>query len=130
MFKWAKSHGLMPEELADILPLIEKRTGKTYKKYLVSSSPRITSNRRLSTLRHFSLFLFSEGLLHIDFMKHVKNLDSKAVNTESSFIGLVDDFEKHLINEKVSKNTLKNYLSDVRQFIAWLENHPDYPISN
>jgi site-specific recombinase XerD len=34
---------------------------------------------------------------------------------------LITEFEKHLKTDDVSKNTIKNYKSDVRQFIEWLE---------
>ena len=34
-------------------------------------------------------------------------------------------FQKHLESEEVSKNTIKNYISDVRHFLNWLENRED-----
>jgi len=34
---------------------------------------------------------------------------------------LVEAFKKELIQEKVSDNTIKNYLSDIKHFFSWVE---------
>jgi site-specific recombinase XerD len=51
-------------------------------------------------------------------MDGIVNISTKEIPPTSPFIV---QFEKHLEAEKVSKNTIKNYLSDIKQFISWLE---------
>ncbi len=53
-------------------------------------------------------------------MEKVSNIGLGGRET-SSTQPLIDNFEDFLKAEKVSKNTIKNYLSDIRQFINWLE---------
>jgi site-specific recombinase XerD len=36
---------------------------------------------------------------------------------------VIKDFRSFLEAEKVSPNTIKNYLSDIKQFITWLESN-------
>jgi site-specific recombinase XerD len=51
-------------------------------------------------------------------MDGITNISTKKTLSTYPFI---IQFEKHLEAEKVSKNTVKNYISDVKQFISWLE---------
>lgn len=84
--------------------------------------PIKTINRRLSSLRKLSEFLLKTKLLEFDFCAGVKNIQliqekPKTDKTESILL----DFHQYLENEKISKNTIKNYLSDIKQFFNWVE---------
>ena len=87
------------------------KTLTQYRKHLLkNNSPLSTINRRFSALRKFGQFAQSKGWLK-------KNPALKIKNEA----GVIVKFKKHLEKEKVSPITIKNYLSDVRHFLAWLE---------
>lgn len=118
MMNRVKTWGVAAKNLAETVPFIDKQTGFDYKKHLRNKTNSIkTVNRRLSTLRHFGRFLASEQILNFDFMEKVTNVSTK----KSPSKNLISNFEAHLKTEKVSKNTIKGYLSDTRQFLLWLE---------
>ena len=118
MMNRVKTWGVAAKNLAETVPFIDKQTGFNYKKHLRNRTNSIkTVNRRLSTLRHFGRFLASEQILNFDFMEKVTNVSTK----KSPSKNLISNFEAHLKTEKVSKNTIKGYLSDTRQFLLWLE---------
>lgn len=81
--------------------------------------PHATTNRRLSTLRNFSRFLVESGLKTEDPTEVIENLKlDKDLKLE--FERVVGEFKNHLAEEGLSKSTLKNYISDVKNFSAWL----------
>lgn len=116
-----KSFGAYFESLTEIVPFLNHNLGCEYKQYMIANStPAKTMNRRLSTLRHLSRYLVSSQNFDIDFMKDIENISF--VNKQKSTIDpIVEDFRSYLETEKVSKNTVKNYVSDIRQFLTWIE---------
>ena len=98
--------------------------GGNYKEFLIlNNSPKRTINRRLSTLRHLAKFFQFSGSLDFNFMSNVENMTSTS-NLQSAKPALhpaIRDFEAHLRHQKLSQNTIKNYLNDIKQFMAWLE---------
>jgi len=54
-------------------------------------------------------------------MQGVSNLSILPASHKAKLHPLISEFEKHLTSEKVSQNTIKNYLSDIRQFFQWVE---------
>ncbi len=117
-----RSYGVFAESLADSLPFIKNEVVSEYKNFLTQNhEPAKTINRRLSTLRHLARFLIQAQILDFDFMAGVSNITSSK-NIKISQHPIVIEFQKHLESQNVSKNTIKNYLSDIRQFLSWLEN--------
>lgn len=117
-----KSHGVQIQELADIVPFLQNNIGTDYKEYLAENGiPVKTVNRRLSTLRHLSKFFLTTEVTDFDFMDKVTNISLHGTATKLDVHPLINSFEGFLEAEKVSKNTIKNYLSDIRQFMSWLE---------
>ena len=113
--KW----GVVASDLNDTIPFINKKLAISYKNFLVkNNSATKTINRRLSTLRHFANFLLKTQILDFDFMEEIANISS---SLEFETNSLLPKFEKHLNQEKASKNTVKNYTNDVKQFLSWLE---------
>ncbi|MEJ2347822.1 MAG: site-specific integrase [Patescibacteria group bacterium] len=111
--------GVMASDLNDTIPFISKKLATSYKNFLVkNNSATKTINRRLSTLRHLANFLLETQILDFDFMEEITNLSS---SYEFEINPLLPKFEKHLNQEKASKNTVKNYVNDVKQFLSWLE---------
>jgi site-specific recombinase XerD len=97
-----------------IFGLFTPETLGEYKTDLATSqTPLATINRRLSALRKFGQFARSQGWLGQNFAQQVENAHPA--------INLSEAFRKHLEKQKISAVTIKNYLSDVRQFLAWLE---------
>jgi len=116
-----RSFGSYADTLTEAIPFISRELAKEYKNYMIenSISPK-TINRRLSTARHLSKYLHSNEILDIDFMEQIENISS-AKKHRSPASPVLNSFRGYLEKEKVSGNTIKNYLSDTRQFLNWLE---------
>lgn len=116
-----RSFGSYTETLTESIPFLNLNMASEYKNHMLENQiSSKTINRRLSTVRHLSRFLVSSQILDFDFTEGVQNLSSaKAKRIPVS--PLVSDFRSYLESEKVSPNTIKNYLSDIRQFLLWLE---------
>ncbi|KKP31308.1 MAG: hypothetical protein UR20_C0039G0001, partial [Candidatus Woesebacteria bacterium GW2011_GWE2_31_6] len=122
--KYLSSHGVSSSSLkyykSDITNFFNWANGRIIdsslvKEYITSQlglSSLKTINRRLSTLRSFSQ---STGE---SFMAGIGNVSVNGVKKVVEPNKILD-FDKFLINQKVSNNTRKNYLSDIRKFLAW-----------
>lgn len=116
-----RTFGSYAESLTEIIPFINFKIASEYKNYMiVNKIPIKTVNRRLSTLRHLSRFLFSSGSLDADFMKNIKNI-SLAKTSVTKIDPVINDYRAYLESQKISKNTIKNYVSDIQQFLKWAE---------
>mgnify|MGYP001566905841 CR=1 FL=1 len=106
-----------------IFGLFTKETLNEYKSdQLAEGTPLSTINRRLSALRKFGQFGRQQGWIAENPAEKVENatLVQTTNNKQQSERALVD-FQKHLAKEKVSPITIKNYLSDLRHFLSWLQ---------
>lgn len=113
--------GVSVEYLVECFPFLTKNIGYEYRAFLLeNSTARPTINRRLSTLRHLSRFLTECQVVDFDFMGNLENIGTSPKKVV--FNPLLGEFEKHLKQNKASSNTIKNYLSDVRHFLTWLNN--------
>lgn len=102
-----------------ILPHFTPKLIALYKGYhLENKIPQATLNRRLSTLRNFARFLVSEGQIKQDPTLAISNL-RREENWRERITFLTEEFARHLEEEKISKITMKNYLSDIRHFLNW-----------
>ncbi len=105
-----------------LFKLFNQETIEEYKTDLqTKKTPLSTINRRLSALRKFGQFGLSQGWLIKNDAFQVDNLHLSPVNSQSSSQKVLAGFKKHLGQEKVSQITIKNYLSDLRHFLNWLE---------
>lgn len=117
-----QSLGSYVETLTEAVPFMNKDIVSEYKSYLMENNiPVKTINRRLSTLRHLTKYLAISNLITTDLMGGVENISDGNKVLKNTSDPLIDEFRVHLEGEKVSKNTVKNYVSDVRQFLVWLE---------
>ena len=116
-----RSFGSYINGLSEVIPFLSHNLAKEYKSYMIenSISPK-TINRRLSTARHLSKFLIKNELLDIDFMEEIENIGFGRKN-KSAAQPILGKFRSYLEKEKVSASTVKNYLSDTRQFLQWFE---------
>ncbi|BCX15076.1 MAG: hypothetical protein KatS3mg088_759 [Patescibacteria group bacterium] len=116
----AKSIGADCNNLQEALPFINKKTAKEYRDFLIKNGNSIqTINRRLSTLRTFSKFLFENELLSFNFAKKIKNISRSVFIPPLS--QAINQFSSYLESQKVSALTRKNYLADINQFSRWVE---------
>lgn len=88
-----------------------------YKSYLAkTTSSQASSERYLSSLRSFFGFLKTNKYIAEDpFSREIE------INNLSGDALLLNNFKLHLLNNKLSKISVKNYLMDIRQFFSWLE---------
>lgn len=126
-----RSFGSYAENLTEITPFLGSKFAREYMTYMSENSfPKKTVNRRLSTLRHLSRYLLLSQIIESDFMSEIENI-SEAKTKRSAVLPVVNEFRGYLVKEKVSPNTIKNYISDVRQFLTWLEqNQSSNPQTN
>jgi site-specific recombinase XerD len=118
-----RSLGSYVESLTEIVPFLSSDLGREYTNFMTKNAvPVKTMNRRLSTLRHLSRFLLESHVIESDFTKGIENVSTNSV--KKAIVNPVsDNFREYLVNEKVSPNTIKNYLSDIRHFLTWLESN-------
>lgn len=117
--KKASEKGVITDNLLELTDLIHSKQAKLYKIYLRKSNFSVkTINRKLSSLRQLAKYLQSIKVVNSNFMEGVANITTRK---KPSVHPAIKHFKLHLIEQDVSKITIKNYLVDVRQFIAWLE---------
>ncbi|MDP3994716.1 MAG: site-specific integrase, partial [bacterium] len=113
-----RSLGVLVEELTQAIPFLKPAFAHEYKKFLIeNNTPAKTINRKLSTLRNLSRFLTISQIINFDFAGNLTNITATG-EEKYQIHPLVEGFQKHLEAEKVSDNTVKNYLADIRQFIS------------
>ncbi|MCL5019592.1 MAG: site-specific integrase [Patescibacteria group bacterium] len=125
-----KSFGTYAENISEITPFVSREFFNEYKNYMVENKIKIkTINRRLSSLRNFSHFLHSVHILDEDFMRGIQNAGiGIPTKMQEKSRDIVEKFRESLTKgEKVSPNTIKNYISDVRSFLAWVNQKGELP---
>jgi site-specific recombinase XerD len=106
-----------------IFGLFTRETLNEYKTDQIANTPLSTINRRLSALRRFGQFAKFQNWIGENPANKVANANVQFTSEESKPTSevLLKNFQKHLVEEKVSPVTIKNYLSDLRHFLGWLE---------
>lgn len=114
-----KTLGVFAETLTECIPFFSREIGQQYKSFLINNeTPNQTSNRRLSTLRNLSRFMVMTQIINFDFMEGLSG--AGILPSEKSIDPIIEKFTKHLEKEKASKNTVKNYVADLRHFVSWV----------
>jgi site-specific recombinase XerD len=122
--------GAYVESLTEIVPFLNHDLGREYRNFMVENSvPVKTVNRRLSTLRHLARFLVESHAIESDFTEGIENVSSNSAK-KSAVSPVFNDFKINLEHQKVSPNTIKNYLSDIRHFLSWLETNRQLPVTS
>lgn len=126
-----RTWGIFADSLLEITPFIKGSLVAEYRDYLIKNavSPK-TINRRLSSLRHLSRFLILSQISDSDFMDGISNVSLSFSQKSFLIHPLLPQFQKELESQKVSKNTIKGYLSDIRHFLNWIEVNQQSNISN
>lgn len=117
VFPFANHH--LQTLLAQITP---QRVAAYQKSLLATQTATKTINRRLSTLRRFSQFCLAQGWLSANPTEAISNVGTGPTTASPSQAEtILAEFKTALKADKISPITVKNYLSDVRYFLAWLE---------
>lgn len=116
-----RSFGVLVNNLVEVSPFLSHSLATEYKDYLEQNNIRTrTINRRLSTLRHLGKFMASQGITDINFSDKLENVPL-VEKKKYEFESLVSGFTNHLVSEGATKSTLKNYVSDIKHFLSWLQ---------
>lgn len=112
----------LPSSLDQFIRLISPKMIDQYKRYLLDNHiPTSTINRRLSTIRSFFHFCQSQGWITTSPAQNLAAIPLKKSAEMSNSFTLLESFKQALIVEGASRATVKNYGSDIRQFLNWLE---------
>jgi len=98
---------------------IDHQLIESFKKYLLSKKiAKSTVKRKLATLRTFCQFCLNQKILTVDPSLPVRNPKKKASKSEKTK-QLVNDFSTWLKACGASKNTIKNYIADIKSYLNW-----------
>ncbi len=91
-----------------------------YKSFLLNnnSAPK-TINRRLSTLRRFSLYCKDSAYTQFNSAQFIRNSGTKNNDIPLS-TSIINEFSRDLSQNKISALTIKNYVVDIRQLLSFL----------
>ena len=103
-----------------IFALFTIQTIQEYQQSLITAkTPTSTIKRHVSALRKFGQFAQSNNWLKTNPALKINPLSPlKAANNLEK---ILQEFKAFLKKEKVSPLTRKNYMSDLRHFLVWLE---------
>lgn len=112
-FKKSKNKQAKDEIVSQITPQLLSE----YKNFLLANkSAKSTVNRKLATLRTFCQFCYNTGLLEQSPAQNLTNLSVKR-SKEKEIHDLVSKFGAWLKQKRASRNTIKNYTADIRQYL-------------
>ncbi|MGB9706988.1 MAG: site-specific integrase [Microgenomates group bacterium] len=114
-----------------IFGILTKETIEEYQADLLTAkTPLSTINRHLSALRKLGEFARNQGWLSENPAAKISNITAEQARSHLSgsdrralpeWTVTLKDFRRYLEKEKTSPLTIKNYLSDLRHFLSWLE---------
>lgn len=110
--------GLTINNFCFCLKKINPKVLDAYKNFLIENNiPPKTINRRLSSLRRFGAFCQTQNWLSENVFESLKNVSLNQKLPEEKYF--LEEFKTFLWQKGASSSTIKNYLNDVKQFIAW-----------
>ena len=111
----------IPATHSELIGLITPHIMEQYKHFLLANHiPAATTNRRLSALRTFGAFCQSQGWWHDNPTNILINVPMEK-QTLDPMTEMLITFRADLAREGASRVTIKNYASDIRQFLHWVE---------
>lgn len=109
-------------EFCQTLRHIKPKVLEAYKEFLISNNtPVKTINRRFSSLRKFGYFCQLQNWVAQNPFEELKNVSLSGVKPLLEDKYHLEKFKTFLWQKNTSDSTIKNYLSDVKQFITWTE---------
>ena len=121
-WQWLKLKTLADENQTPspllIVAKIDSQILENYKKYLSANKiAKSTVKRRLSTVRVFCQFCLNQRLVNRNPALGLTNPIKKIDRKEKEINDLISQFGAHLKSQGSSKNTIKNYVADIRQYL-------------
>ena len=108
-------------EAITLLNYVNPKLLATYQAYQLDNNVPIgTINRRFSSLRKFGNFCQAQNWISMNAFDSLRNISQDNENQSESRYRL-KEFRLFLWQNQASQSTIKNYLSDIRQFIEWSE---------
>lgn len=106
------------EQIIFLLKHVNQKTLSAYRLYLSSNNtPVKTQNRRFSSLRRFGSFCVSQNWMIQNPFDILRTISSGTPFPEDKYH--LAEFKSHLWKNNAGKITVKNYLSDIKQYLAW-----------
>lgn len=108
------------EQIVFLLKHINQKTLAAYRLYLSgNNTPVKTQNRRFSSLRRFGSFCVSQNWMSQNPFDILRTISPGTPFPETKYH--LAEFRSHLWKNNAGKLTIKNYLSDIKQYLAWSE---------
>lgn len=108
----------LDENIYELLHLLTAAELDNYVNFLKTQGLSVpTVNRKISSLKSYFQLAYHQGWIDINFTKHLSFIKNEV---RLSLKSLLSGFEEDLRREGVGLVSRKNYLSDVKQFITWL----------
>jgi site-specific recombinase XerD len=108
----------------DLTLTLTKVTSQTIESYksseTLNQTPTASVNRRLSSLRAFFKWTQETTLTPTNPMLDVKNIPGLTTELTITPEMILGKFETDLKNEGAADVTVKNYITDVSEFISWM----------
>ena len=116
----------IPQSHQQFLQMITPDILGKYRHFLlVNRIPAATINRRLSTVRLFCEFAKQNGWRNDNPAAILTNVPLEA-KPKDELRQLLHHFQSDLAREGASKVTIKNYTSDVNQFLHWIASDSEF----
>ncbi len=115
----AQSHNPLSLRSKNTIPIskISPALLQRYKTYLLANKiAKSTVNRRLATVRQFCQFCYDNGLSRQNPAQNLTNFAPRN-SRDKEIHDLASQFGAWLKNQGASRNTIKNYTADVRQYL-------------
>lgn len=106
--------------------LINAEHWKQFKKHKENLLSPTSLERHLSSLRKFFQFLLATNIIK----NNPFDLNQIKIEQIERDPWMMRNFKEHLKKNKASKVTIKNYASDIQQFLTWIEQHKNQEIEN
>ncbi len=108
-----------PTPLGDIIASLKPSDITEYQNYLLSQKlAKSTINRRLSGLKMFCQFTLDAKYLSQDLSVYIKTTPTPSP-IEKQVHDYISKFGLYLKKKRASKSTIKNYTSDIKQYLLW-----------
>ena len=86
---------------------------------MTAGIPTSTVNRRLSSIRMLFKAAIDMGITMTNPTQTLRNINNPVAEPDQTIEGMLGAFEQSLRHEGAANNTVKNYVSDVQQFLIW-----------
>lgn len=97
---------------------------QTISSYLTSLTDKTSYKRYLASLNKFCQFALDQQIISSNPIAKIRKNKSSTISqtTQTGTKDIINQFSLYLKHQKKSNSTIKNYLVDIGQFLAWADN--------